>query len=134
MPPSAREDVHALLSAAFNTAMEILAQEGQSRPFGVLLDFDGGTLIRHIRRAEGASDDDLLRIVGQSIYEVADQLQAALLVQHTGDHNFPTVRGYGDHREATGFAFFVNWRPNRGRGPITVADIFVQPSITSLFR
>jgi hypothetical protein len=134
MQPAAEKDINALLWAAFVTAMQIITEEGQSRPFGVLLDLDGRTLIRHISRPLGVNDDDMTRLLKRAIYQQADSLQAALLVARTGDSIFvPTIRGHGDHRDGTEFAFYINWRLSGG-GPPTVVDVYVEPSKGSLFR
>ena len=132
MSPAAREDINAMFHAAFETAIEIIAK-GQPQPFGVLLDNDGRILIQHVNPPPGWNSADLVRHMAESIYQRADTLQAALLVQHTGDNAFPTMQGYGDHRDATGFSFFITWRSGYG-GPATIADISVEPANAQLFR
>ena len=134
MSPAAREDINAMFQAAFETVMQIIA-EGQRlhQPFGVLLDHDGRILIGRVSPPPEWNSVDLMRDIAESIYQQADTLQAALLVQHTGDNAFPTFGGYGDHRDATGFSFFITWRAGYG-GPAKIVAISVEPANAQLFR
>ena len=102
--PSVKEDVTSLLNPALDVTSASIHGGIASRHFIVLMDLEGELLVR---MGFGTSD------VGALVEPVLDDyssLRAILCVRDCGDETDPTLRAFGDHREAPAFDCEVSWR------------------------
>ena len=102
--PAVKQDVVTLLNAAFDVTVGTLDGGAASRQFMILMDLDGSVTGRM-----GYGTDPIDSLVATAIDD-EPTLRAVLVISDCGDERSPTLRGYGDHRDAPAFDITVNWR------------------------
>ena len=101
--PAVKQDVATLVSAAFDVTVGTLDGGAASRQFMILMDLDGSVTGRM-----GYGVDSIDSLVATAIDD--ETLRAVLVVSDCGDERNPTLRGYGDHRNAPAFDVTITWR------------------------
>jgi hypothetical protein len=109
--PAVKQDVATLVSAAFDVTVGTLDGGAASRQFLILMDLDGSVTGRM-----GYGADSVDSLVATAIND-EQTLRAVLVVSDCGDERSPTLRGYGDHRDAPAFDVTITWRRRPG-GPL----------------